>query len=152
MSREDSPTAALLCSSEIISVELMYYRRRTSHTDGSVKACQSAMEHNVYHLSSLFLLQVRAEPKIFSSFAPLHFRYQIRSILRPDPSLFGKLTPTLTTLQSCLYLFVSLMSDVGGNPLRRPAFSHLFVNLISDVGGSPLRRSGLNHPKLSSSD
>ncbi|KAL0885354.1 hypothetical protein Bca101_009336 [Brassica carinata] len=310
MSREESPTAALLCLSEVNSVEPLYYRRRTSHTYGSVQALQSAMEHNVHHLSSLFLHQGRAELKIFSGFAPLHFRRQIRSILRPDPSLFGKsstsldfrvmcsslvggpfrrtstmrrtlipkvrrstltlqrdddgppqshlaagsrgawsplygsislisdfkhrseeshrqppqphlvcpgdlinpldaalfstedllvtsvshsrstaslikssvvaspvtrlfldgfiecyklqllpyqsleksssmslYSPSSTTLQPCFHLFVNLVSDVGGNPLRRPALSHLFVNLVSDVGGNPLRRPIPNHRK-----
>ncbi|KAF3539659.1 hypothetical protein F2Q69_00024664 [Brassica cretica] len=106
----------------VISVEPMCYRRRTSHTEGFVQAFQSAMEH--------------------------HFQRQIRSILRPDPSFFGKLIPSLTTLQPCLHLFVNLMSDVGGNPLRRLALSHLFVNLVSDVGGNPLRRPALSHQKL----
>ncbi|XP_033142329.1 uncharacterized protein LOC103859479 isoform X1 [Brassica rapa] len=45
-------------------------------------------------------------------------------------------------------LFLNLASDVGGNPLRRPALSHLFVKLASDVGGNPLRRSALSHRKL----
>ncbi|CAN7079719.1 unnamed protein product, partial [Brassica oleracea var. botrytis] len=45
-------------------------------------------------------------------------------------------------------LSVTLASDVGGNPLRRTAFSHLFVNLASDVGGNPLRRPALSHQKL----
>ncbi|KAJ0244744.1 hypothetical protein HA466_0183010 [Hirschfeldia incana] len=133
------------------------------------------MEHNVHHLSSLFLQQGRSESKIFSGFAPLHFRRQIRSILRPDLSLFGKSSTSLnfrgmcsslqgyslekilfmslyslssTTLQPCLHLFVNLMSNLGGNPLRRPALSHLFVNLVSDVGGNPLRYPVLSHQKL----
>ncbi|KAF3551428.1 hypothetical protein DY000_02001585 [Brassica cretica] len=45
-------------------------------------------------------------------------------------------------------LFLNLASDVGGNPLRRPALSHLFVNLASDVGGNPLWRQALSHQKL----
>ncbi|CAN6847504.1 unnamed protein product, partial [Brassica oleracea] len=124
MSREDSPTAAVLCLWGVISVEPMCYRRRTSHTEGFVQALQSAMEHHVHHLCSPFLQQGKSESKIFSGFASLQFQHQIRSILRPDPSLFGKLIPSLTTLQPCLHLFVNLMSDVGGNPLRRPALSH----------------------------
>ncbi|KAG5393948.1 hypothetical protein IGI04_023911 [Brassica rapa subsp. trilocularis] len=156
MSREESPTAAVLCFSGVNSVEPLCYRRRTSHTDGFVQALQSAMEHNVHHLSSLFLHQGRAESKIFSGFAPLHFRRQIRSIFRPDPILFGKSSTSLnfrvmcssTTLQPCFHLLVNLVSDVGGNPLRHPALSHLFVNLVSDVGGNPLRRPALSHQKL----
>ncbi|KAH0861676.1 hypothetical protein HID58_089937, partial [Brassica napus] len=126
MSQEDSLTAAVLCLWGVISVEPMVYRRRTSHTEGFVQALQSAMEHHVHHLCSPFLQQGKAESKIFSGFASLHFQRQIRSILRPDPSLFGKLIPSLTTLQPCLHLFVNLMSDVGGNPLRRLALSHLW--------------------------
>ncbi|KAG2279648.1 hypothetical protein Bca52824_050868 [Brassica carinata] len=148
MSREDSPTAAVLCLWGVISVEPMCYRRRTSHTEGFVQALQSAMEHHVHHLCSPFLQQGKSESKIFSGFASLQFQHQIRSILRPDPSLFGKLIPSLTTLQPCLHLFVNLMSDVGGNPLRRLDLSHLFVNLVSDVGGNPLRRPALSHQKL----
>ncbi|CAN6851524.1 unnamed protein product [Brassica oleracea var. botrytis] len=44
--------------------------------------------------------------------------------------------------------FLNLASDVGGNPLRRPALSHLFVNLASDVGGNPLRGLALSHQNL----
>ncbi|CAF1874428.1 unnamed protein product [Brassica oleracea] len=124
MSREDSPTVDVLCLWGVISVEPMCYRRRTSHTEGFVQALQSTMEHHVHHLCSPFLQQEKAESKIFSGFASLQFQRQIRSILRPDPSFFGKLIPSLTTLQPCLHLFVNLMSDVGGNPLRRLALSH----------------------------
>ena len=46
------------------------------------------------------------------------------------------------------HLFVNLASDVGVNPLRRSALSHLFVNLVSDVGGNPLRRPAMSHQKL----
>ncbi|KAJ0236536.1 hypothetical protein HA466_0258240 [Hirschfeldia incana] len=175
MSREDSPTAAVLCLLGIISVEFMCYRRRTSHTDGSVQALQSAMEHNVHHLSSLFLQQGRSESKIFSGFAPLHFRRQIRSILRPDLSLFGKSSTSLnfrgmcsslqgyslekilfmslyslssTTLQLCLHLFVNLMSDVGGNPLRYPVLSHQKLVRSCCRRTTPLSSSGLESTSL----
>ncbi|KAJ4873482.1 Uncharacterized protein Rs2_44860 [Raphanus sativus] len=42
-------------------------------------------------------------------------------------------------------LVVILVSDVGGNPLRRPALSYLFVNLAYDVGGNPHRCPALSH-------
>ncbi|CAN7104220.1 unnamed protein product [Brassica rapa subsp. narinosa] len=48
-----------------------------------------------------------------------------------------------------IYLLSQLLaSDVGGNPLRRPALSHMFLNLATDVGGNPLRRPVLSHQKL----
>ncbi|KAF3534059.1 hypothetical protein DY000_02043220 [Brassica cretica] len=40
---------------------------------------------------------------------------------------------------------VSLVSDVGGNPLRRPSSNHRFVNLAFDVGENPLWHSALSH-------
>ncbi|KAL0793761.1 hypothetical protein Bca101_065138 [Brassica carinata] len=136
MSREESPTAALLCLSGVNSVEPLYYRRRTSHTYGSVQALQSAMEHNVHHLSSLFLHQGRAELKIFSGFAPLHFRRQIRSILRPDPSLFGKSSTSLDFRVMC--------SSPGG-PFREPQrcdapdskSPQIYTNTSTDDDGPP---------------
>ncbi|KAF8090807.1 hypothetical protein N665_0466s0011 [Sinapis alba] len=43
MSWEDSPTAVVLCSSEVNSVEPMWFCRRTSHTGGSVQVLLSAL-------------------------------------------------------------------------------------------------------------
>ncbi|KAL0896572.1 hypothetical protein Bca101_080533 [Brassica carinata] len=42
-------------------------------------------------------------------------------------------------------LFLNLVSDVGGNPLRHPVLSHLSVNPASDVGGNPLRHPGTSY-------
>ena len=56
--------------------------------------------------------------------------------------------PSTTANISYLTFFLNLASDVGGNPLWRPALSHLFVNLASDVGGNSLRRLALSHQKL----
>ncbi|KAF8044899.1 hypothetical protein N665_6047s0002 [Sinapis alba] len=127
----------------------MCFRRRTSHTGGSVQVLLSAMEHNVHLWSYFCLYQGRAEAKFCSGFTLPQSRRHIYSILRPDPfSSMSVYSPSLTILPPCLPLFVNRVSDVGGNPLRRPTLSHMFVKLMFDVGGNPLRHPALSHQKL----
>ncbi|CAN7051833.1 unnamed protein product [Brassica oleracea var. botrytis] len=83
---------------------------------------------------------------------PLHFRsvsQTLRSVhLNLSSSVLLRLEDPCHQPPQTYLLSQLLASDVGGNPLRRPALSYMFLNLATDVGGNPLRRPALSHQKL----